>query len=109
MAPTATQGLESPSVALGDLGDFDDVDALLAAVASGVPGEIEATDATVAPNEDGVRGFECVDLEFADEGIDVLLATATVDGEPVAVFTLTDGDTVVFDLVSCTVVARDAP
>ena len=46
----------------------------------------------------------CAEDQPAADGPAVLLATATLDGTPVAVFSVAGGDVVVVDVDSCTVV-----
>ena len=93
---------------LGDLGDFDDVASLLEAATLG-ESQVEETYTTDAPGDGASRQGACVGDPSVDAELEVLVATATVDGEAVAVWTVAGGGTVVVDLASCTVLGTSTP
>jgi hypothetical protein len=98
------EGAAQARAVLGDLGEFADVEALLDAVDTGAREGVEVpegADSTVASN---AYDFGCAEGEPAADGPAVLLATATLDGTPVAVFSVAGGDVVVVDVETCTVV-----
>jgi hypothetical protein len=89
---------------LGDLGAFTDVEALLDAVDASTSEGVDVADGTQSTAASNDFGFGCTDDLPGADAPAALVATATLDGVPVAVLAVADGDLVVVDLASCTVV-----
>jgi hypothetical protein len=98
------EGAAQARATLGDLGEFTDVEALLDAVDAGGREAVEIPDDAESTHSSSGDDIGCTDDLLGAGGPSALLATATLDGAPVEVFTVAGGGVVVVDLESCTVV-----
>jgi hypothetical protein len=89
---------------LGDLGEFTDVEALLDAVDASTSEGVDVAGGTQSTAASNDFDLGCTDDLPGAAAPAALVATATVDGVPVAVLAAADGGLVVVDLASCTVV-----
>jgi hypothetical protein len=105
-SPESDDGAGSALPVLGDLGDFGDVDALLDAI--GGERQFEGTTSDIS---DDVVAREVACAREVDAGgeLGVLVATASVRGDAVAVWMVDDGRTVVVELASCAVLSDTDP